>query len=170
MFEGGIRVPMFVKWPGRIAPGTVVDTPIAHIDLLPTLAGAAGVPLPTDRIIDGRDIMPAARGEGSIDRPNNAIFWQSGEYRVVRAGDWKLQRDGRRGKDWLFNLARDPGENSTLAKANPGKLAALLALLDAHQANAVAPLYPHGLVSPVRIDKTQGSEIEADDEYVLVFN
>ena len=170
LFEGGIRVPMFVKWPAKIAAGTVVDTPVAHIDLLPTLAGAAGASLPTDRVIDGRDILPAALGEGEIDRPNDAIFWQSGEYQVVRAGDWKLQRDGRQGKDWLFNLSEDPGEQTNLAQKNPEKLAELIAILDEHQADSVEPLYPHGLVSPVRIDKTQGSEVEAGDEYVLVFN
>ncbi|MEM7014025.1 MAG: sulfatase-like hydrolase/transferase, partial [Verrucomicrobiota bacterium] len=105
LFEGGIRVPMFIKWPERIAPGTVVDTPVAHIDLLPTLADAAGADLPTDRIIDGRNILVEATGTGTIERPNDAIFWQSGDYRVVRAGDWKLQVDGNQNTNWLFDLA-----------------------------------------------------------------
>ena len=170
LFEGGIRVPMFVKWPGKIAPGTKVETPVAHIDLLPTLASAAGAALPTDRVIDGRDIMAAATGEGGIDRPNDAIFWQSGEYQVVRAGDWKLQVDGRQGKKWLFDLASDPTEQNDLSSINVKKVAELQALIDAHQADAVGSLYPYSLVSPIQIDKTVNVEAEEGDEYVLWFN
>lgn len=170
LFEGGIRVPMFVKWPGKIAPGTQVETPVAHIDLLPTLAEAAQAPLPTDRVIDGRNILPAAMGEGEIERPNDAIFWQTGEYMVVRAGDWKLQRDGRQKKNWLFDLAADPTEQNNLADANPEKVAELSALIDAHQADSVGSLYPYSLISPIQIDKTVNQEAEEGDEYVLWFN
>ncbi|MEO1730302.1 MAG: sulfatase [Pseudomonadota bacterium] len=170
LFEGGIRVPMFMKWPAKIAPGTKVETPVAHIDLLPTLASAAGASLPTDRVIDGRDIMAAATGEGGIDRPNDAIFWQSGEYHVVRAGDWKLQVDGRQGKKWLFDLASDPTEQNDLSSTNVEKVAELQALIDAHQADAVGSLYPYGIVSPIQVDKTINVEAEEGDDYVLWFN
>ncbi|MEL6860318.1 MAG: sulfatase-like hydrolase/transferase [Pseudomonadota bacterium] len=170
LFEGGIRVPMFVKWPARISPGTVVDTPVAHIDLLPTLAAAAGAPLPTDRVIDGRNILPAATGEGEIERPNDALFWSSGTYRVVRAGRWKLQTDSVQDKTWLFDLANDPTEQTNLADENPSKLAELQALIDAHYAEAVEPLYAHKLQSPIMIDKT-GSETPTDgDEFVIWAN
>ncbi len=167
LFEGGIRVPMFVKWPQRIAPGTVIDTPVAHIDLLPTLAAAAGAELPTDRIIDGQNMLPEATGEGLIERPNDAIFWQSGTYRVVRAGDWKLQVDGRQNKTWLFNLAVDPTEQNNLANADPEKLAELQGLLDAHHADSVGPLYPHKIASPIKIDKTINQDSSPDDEYII---
>ncbi|MEL6485747.1 MAG: sulfatase-like hydrolase/transferase, partial [Pseudomonadota bacterium] len=170
LFEGGIRVPMFVKWPAKIAPGTVVDAPVAHIDLLPTLAAVAGAELPTDRVIDGRNILPAALGEGEIERPDDAIYWQTGEYQVVRAGDWKLQRDGRQDKMWLFDLASDPTEQNNLAAQQPEKVAQLEALLDAHQADSVGSLYPYGLVSPIQVDKTVNVEAEEGDEYVLWFN
>ncbi len=167
LFEGGIRVPMFVKWPAQIAPGTVVDTPVAHIDLLPTLAAAAGASLPTDRVIDGRNILPAATGEGEIERPNDALFWSSGSYRVVRAGDWKLQTDTVQDKTWLFDLATDPTEQTNLADAQPGKVAELQALIEAHYADAVEPLYAHKLQSPIMIDKTGGQSPEDGDEYVI---
>lgn len=167
LFEGGIRVPMFVKWPNRIAPGTVVDAPVAHIDLLPTLAAAAGAELPTDRIIDGQNILPAATGEGTILRPNDAIFWSSGAYRVVRAGDWKLQVDGVQNKTWLFDLASDPTEQTNLAPTRPDKVADLTALLDAHHADSVGPLYAHKIASPIGIDKTPLEGAEADDEYII---
>jgi len=170
LFEGGIRVPMFVKWPGKIAPGTKVDTPVAHIDLMPTLAAAAGASLPDDLIVDGQDLLPVATGIGDLTRPNDAIFWQSGYYRVVRAGDWKLQTDGRQNKSWLFDLAADPTEQNNLAKARPDKLAELQALLDAHQAASVGPLYAYTLESPQPIDITGADKAAKDDEYVWVPN
>ncbi|GAB5455242.1 MAG: sulfatase-like hydrolase/transferase [Henriciella sp.] len=167
LFEGGIRVPMFVKWPAKIAPGTIVDTPVAHIDLLPTLAAAAGVELPTDLVIDGQNILPEATGEGIIQRPNDAIFWSSGTYRVVRAADWKLQIDGQQDKAWLFNLAADPTEQNNLADSRPEKVAELEALIAAHYADAVEPLYPHKITSPILIDKTVNQMPTEQDEYVI---
>jgi len=167
LFEGGIRVPMFVKWPARIAPGTIVDTPVAHIDLLPTLAAAAGADLPQDRIIDGQNILPEATGEGLIQRPNDAIFWQSGSYLVVRAGDWKLQLDQRQDKAWLFDLATDPTEQKNLASTRLEKLGELKALLTDHHADSVGPLYPHKLESPIMIDKTIIETATSEDEYVI---
>lgn len=167
LFEGGIRVPMFIKWPQRIAPGTVVDTPVAHIDLLPTLAAAAGAELPTDRIIDGQNILPAATGEGEIQRPNDAIYWSSGSYRVVRTGDWKLQVDGAQEKSWLFDLSVDPTEQNNLAQSHPEKRAELSALLDAHHAGSVGPLYAHKIASPIAIDRTPVEAAKDDDEYII---
>lgn len=167
LFEGGIRVPMFVKWPAKIAPGTIVDTPVAHIDLLPTLAAAVGADLPDDRIIDGRNILSEATGEGLIQRPNDAIFWQSGLYRVVRAGDWKLQVDGLQNKVWLFDLGTDPTEQTNLVGVRPEKVAELQALLDAHHADSVGPLYPYKLAGPTAIDKTVDQMTTAEDEYVI---
>jgi len=89
---------MFVSWPARIAAGTTVDEPVAHIDVMPTLAAAAGAGLPEGVVIDGRNLLPLAEGLGSVTREDDAIFWQSGYYRVVRSGNWKLQVDGR--QEW----------------------------------------------------------------------
>lgn len=170
LFEGGIRVPMFVKWPAKIAPNTVIDTPVAHIDVMPTLAAAAGADIPSDTIIDGQNMLLEAsrdRIEGdAIERPNDAIFWQSGYYRVVRAGDWKLQVDGRQKKSWLFDLATDPTEQHNLAETRPEKLAELQAILDAHHAAARGPLYAHKIESPIAIDNTIVDDFEPGDEYV----
>lgn len=166
LFEGGIRVPMFVSWPARIAPGMQIDTPVAHIDLTPTLAAAAGAALPAGVEIDGRNILPLAEGTGGFSRPDDAIFWQSGYYRVVRAGDWKLQVDGKQGKTWLFDLAADPVEAINLAASRPEKVAELQALLDRHHENARAPLYASTTDIPVAIDKTGADELTAEDEIV----
>lgn len=167
LFEGGIRVPMFVRWPQRIKPGTTIDTPVAHIDVLPTLADAAGAPLPSDRVIDGRSMLPLATGTGALVRPDNAIFWQSGAYQVVRANDWKLQIDGAQSKIWLFNLATDPTEKNNLAEEMPNKVAELRQLLASHHKDAVKPLYPYKLASPILIDKTEEQTAVAGDEFVI---
>ncbi|MEO0881871.1 MAG: sulfatase-like hydrolase/transferase [Pseudomonadota bacterium] len=167
LFEGGIRVPMFVKWPSRIAPGTVIDDPVAHIDVMPTLAAAADLALPQGVDIDGRNLLPIAMGEGDIDRPNDAIFWSSGFYKVVRAGDWKLQINERQNKAWLYNLAIDPTEQNNLADSEVVKRGELEALIDAHYANARPLLYEHTTESPIRIDKTNADPIEASDEYII---
>ena len=166
LFEGGIRVPMFVSWPVRIPAGTVIDTPVAHIDLTPTLAEAAGADLPAGVEIDGRSLLPLAEGTGALSRPDDALFWQSGYYRVVRAGDWKLQVDGKQGKSWLFDLGKDPTESTNLAASEPKKLAELQALLDRHHENARAPLYASTSDIPVSIDKTGAEELTAGDEIV----
>ena len=166
LFEGGIRVPMFLKWPARIAAGTQVDTPVAHIDVMPTLAAAAGAALPGGVEIDGRDMLPVATGTGTISHPDDALFWQSGYYHVVRAGDWKLQVDGRQEKNWLFDLATDPTEQDNLADSRPDKLAELQGLLDKHLAGAVQPLYPYTIETPIAIDKTEADRVEPGDEYV----
>ena len=166
MFEGGIRAPIFVKWPAKIAAGTKVDTPVAHIDLMPTMAAAAGAALPQGVEIDGLNLLPLATGTGSIERVNDALFWQSGYLRVVRAGDWKLQVEGRRNKKWLYDLASDPTEQLNLADARPDKLVELQALLDEHAANSRGPLYPYTTEGPIAIDKTLADKIGPDDEVV----
>lgn len=166
LFEGGIRVPMFVSWPGQISPGTTSDTPVAHIDLMPTLAAIAGTPLPEGVDIDGQNILPAAKGNGDVKRPDDAIFWSSGYYRVVRAGDWKLQVNDRQQRAWLYDLAADPTEQNNLAESRPDRLAELQGLINAHWADARAPLYPYTAELPVLIDKTDADTFELGDDYV----
>ena len=162
MFEGGIKAPMFVKWPAQIPAGTVIDTPVAHIDVMPTLTAAAGAELP-DVEIDGRNMLSLISGDGAFSREDNALYWQSGYLQVVRAGDWKLQHEGRRNKNWLFNLADDPTEQNNLAKSHPEKLKDLKVLLEKHQAGRTPSLYPYSMESPIQIDKTLADEAAKDD-------
>jgi arylsulfatase A-like enzyme len=165
-FEGGLRVPLFVKWPARIRPGTRVETPVAHIDMMPTIAAAAGTTPPPDVVIDGLDLLPLATGEGDAGWSRQTLFWESGHYRVVRHGDWKLQVTAHPDKQWLFNLAEDPTEQHNLAEARPDKVAELMALLDEHRGGARPPLYPASTESPIAIDKTRAEPFEPGDEYI----
>ncbi|MEM1397884.1 MAG: sulfatase-like hydrolase/transferase [Pseudomonadota bacterium] len=167
LFEGGIRVPLFMRWPAAIAPETRITTPVAHVDVMPTLTAAGGAMLPTDVAIDGVNLLPAATGENGISRPDDAIYWSSGFYKVVRAGDWKLQVNERQNKRWLFNLAVDPTEERNLVNEEPAKLADLQGLIDSHWRNARPPLYPHTLESPIRIDETNAETFDESDEYVI---
>ena len=165
-FEGGIRVPMFVSWPKQIAPGTVMGDPAHHIDLMPTLAAAAGAPTPSDRIIDGVNLLPWLSAARPAEPPHEALFWQSGYYRAVLHKGWKLQTSDLPKKDWLYNLVADPTEQTNLAEANPQKVAELKALLAAHQAAGRGPLFPNVGSVPVMIDKTLADPATEADEFV----
>ncbi|HMO41775.1 MAG TPA: sulfatase-like hydrolase/transferase [Phenylobacterium sp.] len=165
-FEGGIRVPLMIAWPGRIAPGLTLDPPVSHLDLTPTLAAAAGASLPADRVIDGQDLLPFLTGAPPRPRPHETLFWQDGYYLAVRHGDWKLQTSTRPNKDWLYDLSVDPTEQNNLAARRPDKVAELKALLAAHRAGWKGPLYPYVGEMPVMIDKTLADPATKDDEYV----
>lgn len=165
-FEGGIRAPIFMKWPAKIVPGTIVDEPVAHIDLMPTMAAVAQAPLPQEVEIDGQNLLPVTLGTGSLKRADDALYWQSGRTRVVRAGDWKLQVEGRRDKKWLFDLANDPTEQSNLAVSRPDKLKELQALLDRHQAGSRELLWHPTTERPTAVDKTRAQRVEPGDEVV----
>lgn len=165
-FEGGIRVPYFVKWPARLAAGATYDAPVHGFDVYATAAAAAGVPLPVDRTIDGVDLVPFLRGERE-GVPHERLFWRSGHYRVVRSGDWKLQVSERPpGTTWLFDLARDPGERTNLAEREPARVAELRRMLDAHDAEQAPSLWPSLAELPVSLDKTLAEPDAPGDAFI----
>lgn len=165
-FEGGIHTPFFMRWPGTIAPGTRFPYPVGHVDLFATAAGAAKASVPTDRKIDGVDLLPYVQGRAT-GRPHQTMFWRSGQYKVVRDGDWKLQSNESRNKVWLYNLAVDPTERNDLSKADPARTQALLAMLKTQDAETTKPMWPSLLQGPVMIDKPSGVKQAAADEYIL---
>ena len=171
-FEGGIRVPLFIKWPGRIPAGSLIETPVAHIDVMPTVLAAVNEPLPAGREIDGENLLPLMTGgsDAARDWDRETLFWSADHNRIVRHRDWKLQVAARPEAQWLFNLAEDPTEQNNLAAARPDKVAELMALLDAHAANARAPLYRAEIEAPVMIDKDLSLPFEPGDEWVSVPN
>ncbi|MFO0691239.1 MAG: sulfatase-like hydrolase/transferase [Myxococcota bacterium] len=168
-FEGGIRTPFFAKWPARIAAGSRFDAPVAHVDLFATAAAAAGAKLPGDRVIDGVDLLAYARGERT-GPPHDALFWRSGHYRALRAGDWKLQVSVRPQKTWLFDLASDPTERHDLAGARPDEVARLKQRLAALESEMAEPIWPALVEGTVAIDHTLAEPLEPDDEYVYWAN
>ncbi len=169
LFEGGVRVPFMLRWPAKIPAGKVVDDPATHVDLFTTIAAATGAALP-DRPIDGVDLLPVAEGTGPLKRADDAIYWQSGTIRAVRAGDWKFQVDGVRKTAWLYDLANDPTERHNLIGKRPREEKRLRALLAAHHRGRTPPLYPSVAHLPVMIDKTLADTYEPGDEYAYWAN
>ena len=175
LFEGGIRVPFFMQWPAKLAAGAVFDAPVTHLDVFATAAAAAGAALPDDRVIDGVNLLPYLAGE-SREPPRETLFWRQGHHQAVRHGDLKLivsereTPEGRETKRWLFDLANDPTEQRDLAADRPDQLTALQALLDAHNAQQAAPLWPSVLDSPQLVDKTEAESYVPGDEYIYFPN
>ncbi|MEM7202080.1 MAG: sulfatase [Planctomycetota bacterium] len=124
-WEGGQRVPLLAHWPGRLPAGSVCRDPMTAMDLLPTLAGLAGVRLADDRPIDGHDARPQLLGEpGRAPAPPFLYYTSHGELAGVRRGPWKLLLDG----DQLFHLEEDVGEQWDRASEHPDLVAELRAL------------------------------------------
>ncbi len=168
-FEGGVHVPYVAKWPGHIPPGLQYKAPVSNIDILPTVVAAAGGTLPTDRVIDGVNLLPYLARDGET-QPVRALHWRDGPLRTMQEGGWKLIVSARPKKDWLFNLSDDPTEKRNLAQKEPQKLAELKARLEAHHATMPAPLWPSFIELPVAIDKTLDQKQTADDEYTYWYN
>lgn len=116
-YEGGIRVPFIVRWPGKLPAGTVCSEPIICLDVMPTVLAAVGLELPGDRVYDGRDMLPVLRGEA--EQPlHEALFWDGdSDQWAVRSGKWKLV--SRRGSLELYDLEADIGETDDLTDDNP---------------------------------------------------
>ncbi len=169
LFEGGIHVPFFVKWPARIAPGTRVESPVHHFDIYATAAAAGGAPMPSDRKMDGVDLLPFARGE-AVGVPHESLFWRSGASQSALVGGWKLDVSDPPGRTWLFDLARDPTEQLDLSAKRPDKLAELQAALAAHNAEQPAPAWASQASFSINIDKDLSQPDAADDEYIYWSN
>jgi uncharacterized sulfatase len=125
LYEGGIRVPMIVRWPGVTQPGSVCDEPTTTADLLPTFCAAAGASLP-DQPIDGASIVSLlADAEASLDR--EAIYFHYPHYHhsrpagAIRVGEWKLIEFFDGAPLELYDLSRDLGEESNVADQHPEK-------------------------------------------------
>jgi arylsulfatase A-like enzyme len=117
VYEGGIRVPFLASWPARLPQNTVCREPVICLDIFPTICAATGAALPKDRVLDGRDMLPALLGKAS--RPlHEALFWDGDEERrAVRAGSWKLVDN--RGALELYHLESDLSEKNNLAGQRP---------------------------------------------------
>jgi len=136
LWEGGIRVPFLVQWPGTVPAGRVIEQPVCAIDVLPTVAAAAGAKLPA-KPLDGVNLLPLLTGS-SEKLARTSLFWRYGMNVALRKGDWKIVRQREPGREdppfCLFDLAEDPGETKDLAAAKPdvcGRLEAELRILNA---------------------------------------
>ncbi|PHS07771.1 MAG: arylsulfatase [Blastopirellula sp.] len=116
-FEGGMREPTVIRWPGMIPAGKDNDEIMTTMDLLPTFAKLADANVPTDRIIDGKDIWPTITGKSGT--PHKAFFYHRGNsLNAVRSGNWKLHTNNGK-PDKLYNLENDIGEKKNVIKSHP---------------------------------------------------
>jgi arylsulfatase A len=134
-YEGGIRVPLIIRWPEVVSPGTICRVPASSVDIFPTILQAAGIRLPFERTIDGESLVPLLEQSGELKR--KAIFWHFPHYRgdvvpysIVRRGDWKLIKRYEGPPYELFNLREDLGEKSDLSSSRPEVLRELAGLLE----------------------------------------
>ena len=162
-FEGGIRVPFFLRWPARLPPGEKLTAPVQFIDVLPTLAAAAGAAPDAGRI-DGINLLPLAMG--NVAPAKRSLFWRSGTYEAVRDGDWKLQVSRNPPRTWLFDLAHDPTERDDLSASRPDIVRRLRAELAAHDQGLAKPRWPALLEEPIRIDYPADAPWKPGQEYV----
>jgi len=117
-YEGGIRMPFMMKWPGHIGAGQVYERPVSTLDILPTAAAAAQVPTTGTQPLDGVNLLPWLQGDKQ-DAPHEALFWKLAAYSAVRLGDWKLYLEPKNGVAQLFNLESDPGEKVDMKTLRP---------------------------------------------------
>jgi arylsulfatase A-like enzyme len=143
MYEGGLRVPLIVRWPGRVTqPGLETDVPVTSPDLLPTVLAAAGIDARVDAVagpgvdasvgatVDGISLLPLLGGNPVDERP---LFWHYPHYgnqggapsAAIRRGDWKLIEWQEDGRVELFDVAHDIGETEDRASAEPARVAQL---------------------------------------------
>jgi len=158
-YEGGIREPFFVWWPGVVKPGSKCNEPVIGVDLYPTLCGIGGAKLPEGQASDGVSLLPLFKGEVETfgDRP---IFWHFPAYlqsysvtneqrdplfrsrpcSIIRMGDWKLHQYFEDGGLELYNLREDIGETKDLSKSNAAKTKELRTMLESWRKETDAPV------------------------------
>jgi arylsulfatase A-like enzyme len=144
VYEGGIREPFIIKWPGVTKPGSTSDVPVIGMDFYPTLLEIAGLPAKAKQHRDGVSLVPILKGTGGLKpRP---LFWHYPHYGnqggfpggAVRMGDWKLVERYEDGRVNLYNLQTDVGERTDLAKKHPDRVAAMRKRLHAWYKNVGA--------------------------------
>lgn len=149
LYEGGIRVPLIIKWPGSVAGGSVSDQPVISTDFYPTLLEMAGLPSKPRQHVDGVSLVPLLKQTGSPRRKE--LFWHFPHYSpqgappggAVRQGDLKLIENFEDGRVGLFDLSTDIGEQHDLAAEMPGKVEELRGRLESWRAE-VGALMPEG--------------------------
>ncbi len=153
LYEGGIRVPLIVRWPGHVKPGSRCDVPVASIDFYPTLLNVTGAK-PPKQLLDGENLVPLLKQSGRLKR--TALYWHFPAYLqgnrgnqspwrttpagAVRTGNWKLLEFFEDGRLELYNLKDDIGERTDLSRKMPEKTRELHRLLKDWRAAVHAPV------------------------------
>jgi arylsulfatase B len=138
VYEGGLRVPFLMSWPGVIPASMTYSKPVSTLDLFPTACAAAGAKLPKKKQ-DGVDLLPFLTGKTDKE-PHKHLFWRIGDRHALRKGEWKILR--YRNNPWsLFNLKKDIGEKTNLADKMPSRATELIKLWERENAGMIAPTW-----------------------------
>ncbi|MFO7901611.1 MAG: sulfatase family protein [Planctomycetota bacterium] len=157
-YEGGMREPCIMRWPGKIPAGSTCGEIAATIDVLPTFATLADCPVPDDRVIDGRSIVPLLEGKPGAKSPHEAYFYRR---TAVRSGKWKLLLKARSTVKerpagpcpQLYDLSTDISESNNLAEEHPEIVARLTQLIEEHNKELKANSRPVGKLSEVQTEQ-----------------
>jgi arylsulfatase A-like enzyme len=127
LWEGGIRVPAIVRWPGQLPAGVASSQPAIFMDLTASILAATNTPIPSEAKLEGIDLLPILAGRAP--EAQRTLLWRTQSQKAVRHGDWKLLVDG--GALFLFNLRADIGERHDLARERTDLVRTLRPLIDA---------------------------------------
>lgn len=146
--EGGIRVPFFVAWPGKLPAGKTYDHPVSTLDILPTACDVANAKVP-DKAFDGVNLLPYLKGENRA-APHDALYWRFGPQKAIRKGNWSLvdwrDHEKKTQSGWqLFDLSKDIGQQTDLAAKHPDIVRQLTADWNRWDASNIAPLWHGGV-------------------------
>jgi arylsulfatase A-like enzyme len=145
VYEGGIRVPMAMRLPGKIKAGSIIDTPVITLDWLPTFIELAGGKVEAERKLDGQSLLPLLSGNPDAF-PKRTLHWRTNGPKgpiALRDGDWKLidRNKGKAQGPELYHLGNDISETKNLASAEPEKLKELMAKQAAWESGLTDPLW-----------------------------
>lgn len=132
LYEGGIREPYLVKWPGVTKPGSTCDEPVVSMDFYPTMLAIADLPAKPDQHLDGESLVPLLKGEAKTLK-RDALYWHYPHYSnqggipgaAIRMGNYKLIERFEDGRVHLYDLAKDIGERNDLAEKMPDRVDAM---------------------------------------------
>jgi arylsulfatase A-like enzyme len=174
LYEGGIREPMIIKWPGVVAPGSACDEPVISTDFYPTLLEMAGLPPKPEQHVDGLSLVPLLEQTGTLDRQE--LFWHYPHYGnqgttpsgAIRDGDLKLIEYFEDGRVELFDLSEDIGEQHDLAAESPEEVKRLRERLESWRAevDAAMPRGPNPDFDPVAWQEWHRRQRERDGSTV----
>ena len=141
VYEGGIRVPFMMSWPGKIKPGQISDDPVLSLDLMRTALELGGASISPK--VEGVNLMPYVTGSQS-GVPNEALFWrmENGTDYAVRSGPWKLLKARDQSGIQLYHVDEDISETNNLASRHPEVVGRLLKLYEDWNAKNIPPFFP----------------------------
>jgi len=146
LLEGGIRIPYIARWTGEIPVGVTLDAPVSSLDVCATAVALAGLPAASE--LEGLDLLPYMRGEGSLAR--STLYWRFGEQRALRRGDWKYFSYTEE-VTLLFDLSTDPSERHNLASEQPELVRELREAYADWEGGLMDPLWASGANQPQRV-------------------